>query len=64
MAKDLPKISAVSVNYEAVTGISVHLTTDTAGEMDVTVTHAQYRSIRNQIVDNGFAYVPLGERTL
>jgi hypothetical protein len=61
MAATVPRILSMTPNYVAEVGYSVHVTTDKAGDMDVTLTEAQYEGIQAQLNDLGFAYIPTGE---
>lgn len=63
MAKRVPKILAMVVSHVEAVGYSVHATTDTAGELDIVLTINQYHSIRAQLADNGFAFIPTGEQS-
>lgn len=58
MPAPIPRILAMTLNYVAVVGYSVHVHTDMAGEMDITVTETQYHGIRAQLSDFGTATVP------
>jgi len=57
MPAPIPVILAMTLNYVAVVGYSVHVHT-TAGEMDITLTEMQYLGIRAQLSDSGRATVP------
>lgn len=61
MAPSIPRITKMTfVHVDVKAGYSVHVWTDKAGEMDVTMTVAQYHNIRGQLADFGSAVIPTG----
>lgn len=59
MAAPVIRITSVEVLFERPNGVTTHLDTS-SGPMDVTMTYGQYRSIFNQIADNGSAVLDSG----
>lgn len=61
MAPTIPRITKMAFSHaDATAGYSVHVWTDRDDEMDVTMTVAQYHSVRGQLAEHGSATIPTG----
>lgn len=58
MPKSVPVITKAAFVEVAHPGCSIHIWTEKDGEMDVTVTDAQYCAIRAQLSGTGRATIP------
>lgn len=60
MAAPVVRITKMVFRHVEQAGYTVHVETDHAGEMDITMTVAQYHGVKAQLADFGSATIPTG----